>query len=84
MGSHEVAYDGSDPVYTAVVEAVAAEKGVDPLSLEPPLYDVLDPEALDSLYESPTTRQETPLRISFTYADCTVTVQNDGRITVRS
>lgn len=81
MGSHEVPADGATPVYTAVVEAVAAEKGVNPLSLEPPLYDVLDPEALDSLYHSPS-RVQTPLRISFSYADCTVTVHSEGDITV--
>ncbi|MFD1515260.1 HalOD1 output domain-containing protein [Halomarina rubra] len=83
MGFHEASYDGSDPIYTAVVEAVAETKGVDPLSLEPPLYDVLDPEALDSLYSSPT-RTETPLRVSFSYADCTVTVDSDGQILIES
>jgi len=81
MGSHEVPADGATPVYTAVVEAVAAEKEVDPLSLEPPLYDVLDPEALHSLCRSPS-RVQTPLRIRFSYANCTVTVDSEGDITV--
>ncbi|RKD94639.1 HalOD1 output domain-containing protein [Halopiger aswanensis] len=35
-----------------VVEAIAAAEGVDPADLEPPLYDVLDPDALDTLADS--------------------------------
>lgn len=35
-----------------VVEAIAAAEGVDPAALEPPLYDVVDPDALDTLADS--------------------------------
>ena len=81
MGSHEASYDGGVPVYLAVVEAVAAERGVDPLSLKPPLYEVLDPEALDALCDRPK-RTGAPVRITFSYAGCTVIVDTNGSIVV--
>ena len=81
MGSHDASFDGVVPVYTAIVEAVAETKGVDPLSLEPPLYDVLDPEALDALCDS-TTRCQSPVHVEFVYSDCTVTVAPGGTIVV--
>ena len=81
MRSHEASSDEDVPTYVEVVEAVAAEKGVDPLALEPPLYDVLDPEALDALYGSPVDSGAT-LRVRFSYAGCTVVVDAEGRIDV--
>ena len=39
-----------DGVSIAVVYAVAATRGVDPLEV-PPLYDWIDPEALDALFD---------------------------------
>lgn len=83
MSSQQASYDEADPVYTEVVRAVAREKGVDPLTLDPPLYDVLDPEALDSLYRSGRSPR-TPLEVSFSYADCTVTVDDEGSVRVES
>lgn len=35
----------------AVVEVVAKEEDVAPENLEPPLYEVVDPDALDSLFD---------------------------------
>ncbi|MFC5973009.1 HalOD1 output domain-containing protein [Halomarina salina] len=83
MSSHEVSYGESTPVYAVVVEAVAAEKGVDPLSLKPPLYDVLDPEALDALYDA-TSETSSHVQVVFSYADCTVTVNANGTVDVGS
>jgi len=42
-----------DGVSIAVVYAVAAKRGVDPLEV-PPLYDWIDPEALDALFDRAT------------------------------
>lgn len=33
-----------------VLAAVADRKGVDPVDLEPPLHDVVDPDALEALF----------------------------------
>lgn len=62
-----------------VVEAVADQRGVDPMGLNPPLATVLDPEALDALAAAD---PECALAMQFTYADCLVTITGT-RVDVR-
>jgi hypothetical protein len=68
---------GSKEVSREVVRAVAEDVGVPPTELEPPLYDAVDPEALDALYES-----GAGVRVEFQYADRSVVVHPDGSVTV--
>ncbi|MFW6382637.1 MAG: HalOD1 output domain-containing protein [Haloferacaceae archaeon] len=63
-------------VSVRVVEAVASATGRDELTL-PPLYDAVDPDALDTLTEG--TRD---VEISFVYAGYEVTVGSDGEVTL--
>lgn len=58
---------------SAIVRAVASVRDQDPLSLEP-LYDVLDPDALDSLV---VLEASTDVTLSFRYAGCMVWVDAD-------
>lgn len=60
----------------AVIHAVANAKGVDPIHLEPRLYDVVDPDALDSLF-----RQGSG-EVLFEYAGFEVRVDADGNVTL--
>lgn len=62
-----------------VVEAVAEATETDLEDLKP-LYDAIDPDALNQLIGSP--RQFTEGRIQFRYAGCDVTVDADGSIAV--
>lgn len=64
-----------------VVESVARHKGTEELELDPPLYEVLDPDALDVLF---TGRGKSGCtgRISFEYSGCTVTVSSTGHVVV--
>lgn len=72
---------GGTSVSTAVVETVAAHEGVDPATLTPPLYEVLDPDALDALFASqPGDPARATGAVTFTYREYTVTVSSDGRI----
>jgi hypothetical protein len=68
----------TDSVAIDVVRAVAAVEGADPATLQPPLADVVDPAALDRLYEgtgaSPTVELE--------YKGHEVTVLAPGRVRV--
>lgn len=64
------------PASVAVVEAVSAAEGRDPMSL-PLLRDAVDPEALDTLCR--TSGRHT---VSFEYSDSHVTIERDGSITV--
>jgi len=72
----------SESVSTAVVRAVSAVEGRDLQSLQP-LADVLDPEALDTLFGS---REDGPPpldgRLTFVYSKCWVTVDNGEYLTL--
>lgn len=65
-----------ESVADRVVQSVATTTKTDPLEL-PPLYDAIDPDALAGVVDG-MTRGE----VTFTYADCTVTVTETGLITV--
>ena len=60
----------------AVVARIANTEGVEATELTP-LYDAIDPDALDALVAS-ADRDETPLEIEFTYHGYDVTVTTEG------
>lgn len=62
---------------TKVAEEVARAKGIDPIELDP-LYEVVDPDALNELV----THATDVVRIDFEYEGRTVTVRGDGHVTV--
>lgn len=62
---------------TAVLEAVSSASDTPAVDL-PPLYDAVDPDALNSLFSAPGTSGE----ISFRYAGYTVTVSADRTVEV--
>lgn len=72
--------DGSRTPAEVVIEAVAAAADVDPLEL-PPLYDYVEPDALNSLF-----RHDGPgdagTVLSFRIDDWNVFLHADGRIRV--
>ncbi|SFS78718.1 HalOD1 output domain-containing protein [Halostagnicola kamekurae] len=70
-----------------IIAAIAEKEGVEPTAIEPPeyepLYEVLNPEALDALFaprEDGTPRSKG--RVEFPYCGYRVTVSSDGEITV--
>lgn len=67
---------GEPSVSTRVVEAVAEYSGTDVLDL-PPLYDSIDPDALERILPGMTEGN-----VSFVYADRRVTVDSYGAISV--
>lgn len=60
-----------------VIESIADYAGVDPLELETPLGDVVDPDALDSLFTSPLGEARHAGTIEFSYEDYLVTVVSE-------
>lgn len=65
-----------------VVAAVAEAHSTDPTEL-PPLYDAVDPDALDALFDRGNYgERENPGRVVFMFADCEVVVHSDGEVTV--
>lgn len=77
----ELAVD-SQPVSQTVVLAVAEATGDDAMEL-PPLYDTVDPDALNRLFEDRTDSIERlGGSFEFAYAGCDVTVRADGTVDV--
>jgi hypothetical protein len=64
--------DPADPCSDTVVSAVAASLGCSPLDLDP-LFDRLDPEALDALVGRANAAANTPV-VTFEFAGCAVAV----------
>ncbi len=67
----------ADPLSVAIPELVAYVEGVSPTSL-PPLYESVDPDALDQLFAH---RSAPNVGLSFQYAGYTVSV-SDGQLSV--
>ncbi|AEH38199.1 HalOD1 output domain-containing protein [Halopiger xanaduensis] len=64
IGSTDGGFEES--VSISVITAVAARRGVEPTEL-PPLYEWIDPDALDSLFEPTRTGGPRGGRVSFVY-----------------
>ena len=64
----------------AVTEHISAMTGREQTDFEP-LYETIDPEALDSLADS--SGRSTPVRISFEYAGHSTTVRSDGELIIK-
>lgn len=77
-------WEHDDPLSAAVVDVVAAVTDREPEEL-PPLYDVVEPDALDAVLAprpgSPT-RREGRGCVTFAFGGCRVGVYWDGSITV--
>lgn len=72
-----------DAPSTAVIEATADLHRVDPADLEQPLYEVIDPDALDKLVADTAADNGQPsISVQFTYDGCLVNVSSDGSVEV--
>lgn len=69
--------DTDDTIWT-IVSTVASFKGVDPIELNP-IYEVVDPEALDSLVDG---NPGTYCQIGFEYSGVRVEIDSTGECTV--
>lgn len=67
-----------ETVSDGVVRAVAAFENCEPTAL-PVLYDAVDPDALDSLFDS---ANDGHLNVTLTYADCEIRIGTGREITV--
>ena len=73
----------SHSVSEAVVTAVADAKGISTVALTPPLYDVIDPDALETVVASMTSRPDDHVgRVEFSYSGYEITITGDGHVSV--
>ncbi|MFC7139044.1 HalOD1 output domain-containing protein [Halosimplex aquaticum] len=83
----EVVYSSADDraegtdLSVAVIESLAEAKGVTPIDIQQPLYDVVDPDALDRLFTDG--EGSVSGRVVFEFDAHEITVHSDGDILVR-
>lgn len=75
----QVQFQGGLTPSGAVIEAIATVEESDPTTI-PPLYDSVDPDALDRLFDGPVEKR--PDRLVFGHAGWDVFVHADGVVTV--
>ena len=77
-------YDWNDdePLSMRVVSAVAELTGCDPLALDR-IYDRIDPDALEALFDPGPETSRTEGHVRFRYGGCEITVYGDGFTVVR-
>lgn len=66
-------------VSQAVIDAIAAVEGTPPTELSPPLYDVVDPEALNKVFAGKASLG----KVVFDYNSYEVSVDADGHVAVK-
>jgi hypothetical protein len=71
----------SGDVSETVVTTVAQATGADPLEMVP-LYNVIDPDALNAIFDPAGTAQPPSVKVSFRMAGCDVVVDADGEVVV--
>lgn len=71
----------SQSLSVSIIRAVATVAGVDPLSLQPRLYDVVDPDALETLVTSNTAHSN--VQVTFEFGAYRITVTQNGEIIVQ-
>ena len=67
-----------EPLSVLVVRAVAEKEGVNPLELDIPLHDAINPEALDALFRSDGSTA------TFEYYGYTITVTKDRIVEIEA
>lgn len=70
-----------EPIGYRVVTEVATAADVDPADL-PPLHDVVDPDALESLFDGTNGATLEEGYVSFTYEGFLVRIEDDGTVSV--
>jgi len=71
---------GENRLSTTLVLTVADALDTDPVDLSPALFEVIDPDALDALFDSTDNNDDTSLQ--FSAWGCTITVFDGDRVRV--
>lgn len=70
-------------VDSRIVQQVAEREERDPTEL-PPLYDVIDPDALNTIIAGTTPSDRKAVRVTFTYCGYVVRVNSDNEVRIES
>ena len=77
-------WERDDSVSTTIIEGVAAVTDTPEADLDPPLYEVVDPDALDTLCQplNDDILRDGSGHVKFSLQGCTVTLDWSGRIKI--
>ncbi|GAB7018289.1 HalOD1 output domain-containing protein [Halostagnicola bangensis] len=67
----------SQPLSVQLVRKIAEKEGIDPTELDAPLYDVINPEALNELFEPRRNGESRCGTVEFTYQGYQIVVEQD-------
>lgn len=73
-------FDAETPISATIIDAVAAAAGVDPTDRDLQLYDAVDLDALDALFERRSVGDR--WRFEFGVREYAVVIEGDGRVAV--
>jgi hypothetical protein len=79
-GEHRTIVQDNEHTSDALVRAVAVVEGCDPLDLTP-LYDSIDPDTIDALFDPTSGRVENERTLTLAYHGHEVTVSGDSHHT---
>ena len=72
----------SSTVVQQIIETVAAADNIDPATMNPPLADAIDPDALRDLHEHGSGESDRTLEVRFPYRGHEVVVTDDGDVSL--
>lgn len=75
-------FDSEQPYCVAIAEAVGDATGTDPTELPEVLYEVVDGDALERLFDGMNSGLDRDLRVSFSFCDRLVTLLPDRTVLV--
>lgn len=79
---HSEKQSSEAPLSYTIITGVAEFKETETESLEPPLHETIDPEALDSLFiDGP--EKDRSGKISFVYSGCRIVIEKGGQVHVQ-
>lgn len=77
--TESVTSSGGTQICEEVVESVAACHGIDPIDIETPLYEAIEPDSLGVICAGPRTG-ESAVTVKFVYYGCCVVATSDGDV----
>lgn len=82
-GRYRVTYDGGMDLSVLIVSAISSITGTDPVKIDPPLNEAIDPDALDRLFDDrPGGLPREGGHLVFYLGGCRVTVYSDGELVI--
>lgn len=82
-GRYSIEHDGSTDLSVLIVSAISSITDTDPMDIDPPLNEAIDPDALDRLFsDRPGGLPREGGYLAFYLGDCRVTVYSDGELVI--